>query len=230
MAMKKAEMAAESLQYRILIDRAAAAERSGLYREAMRSAVAAWPYVDGMVLHARKYGDAEVTAIAAIDLVLRYAPLLLDTAPLDDLERLLAGYKRVLKDAYAPLAERLAQARSQIWENHRLWTHLERHPAAEQDRLREALGGDQARWRAVAEAWERMGLLTRAPLGRSYALTLATRMGEVIRGKCPRCGRVEQAPKAMFLEPVTCPKCKVPVSFVLLSPPPPPQPAEPAGA
>jgi hypothetical protein len=216
MAMKKAEMEAESLQYRKAIARAQYAEERGLYRQLIDAAMSAWPYVDGMVLHERKYRDNEVGNIAAIDLVLRYAPLLLDARPLNELEQLLDGYKRVLKDAFAALSERLSRARDQIRENHRLWSHLERTPGAEQDALRQTLGGAQEYWRSVAEAWERMGLLSREPAGRSYRLTLSTRMGEIVAGKCSACGHVDRAPKAMLLEPTACPKCRARVVFVLL--------------
>jgi hypothetical protein len=149
--------------------------------------------------------------------VLRYAPLLLDVRPLNELEKLLASYKRVLKESFTVLTGRLTQARAHICENHRLWTHLEQNPGAEQDALRQVLGGEEERWRSVAENWERMGLLNRIPAGRSYRLTLCTRMGEIVRGKCPACGHLDEAPKAMFLEQMACPKCRARVVFVLLA-------------
>lgn len=49
-----------------------------MYREAVEAAISAWLYVDGMVLHERRYEGNEVANLAAIELVLRYAPLLLD--------------------------------------------------------------------------------------------------------------------------------------------------------
>jgi hypothetical protein len=147
MAMKKLEMEAEIFQYREKMGLAQAAERRGMYREALDVAMSAWPYVDGMVLHERKYRDNEVGNIAAIDLVLRYAPLILDVRPLNALEQLLASYKRVLKEAFTTLTERLAAARAQIRQNHLLWTHLEQNPGAEQESLRQVLGGEQERWR-----------------------------------------------------------------------------------
>ncbi|MDB5297566.1 MAG: hypothetical protein JWO31_3549, partial [Phycisphaerales bacterium] len=96
----------------------------------------------------------------------------------------------------------------------------DRHPAFVQEDLERTIGGDQAQWRAVAASWEQMGLVTRVPAGRSYRLYLATRMGEVVRGKCPRCGRVAEAPKGMFLEQTTCGECRASVVFVLLAKPP----------
>jgi hypothetical protein len=219
MAMKKSEMEAEHLQYYEKMHLASVAEQNGLYREAVNLAVSAWPFVDGMILHARKYEDREVTRIGAFDIVLRYAPLLLDSRPLDELAQVLTKYKRVLKDGYAVMMDQLARARSRVLENHRLWTHLEQNPGTEQERLRQVLGGDQEEWRGVAESWERMRLVSRTPAGRSYRLTLSTRMGEIVRAKCPRCGQVAEAPKAMFLDETTCPECGHASLFVLLAPP-----------
>ena len=104
-----------------------------------------------------------------------------------------------------------------MWGNHSLWDHLERHPEARQDELRTVLGGDQETWRAVAERWEKMGLLRRTPEGGSYRLALITRMGQVVPGKCPTCGEVVEAPKSMFLEETTCPECTQSVQFTILS-------------
>src|SRR4051812_3509878 len=50
MAMKKAKIKAESLQYREAIRRARAAEQRGMYRAAVEAAMSAWPYGDEMVL------------------------------------------------------------------------------------------------------------------------------------------------------------------------------------
>ena len=68
------------------------------------------------------------------------------------------------------------------------------------------------------EAWEKMGLVERTPepQGNSYRVALATRMGQVISAKCPSCGEIAQAPKAMFLEPTPCPHCNSAESFVFL--------------
>jgi uncharacterized OB-fold protein len=67
----------------------------------------------------------------------------------------------------------------------------------------------------VAEAWERMGLVRRTPAGGSYRLALSTRTGQVVSGKCPACGHVADAPKAMFFEPMTCPACSINATFVI---------------
>jgi hypothetical protein len=215
--MKKSEMEEHHAAYHARMAAARAAEADGLYRAAVDAASAAWDYVDAMMQYERKYLDREFGSVPAIDLVLRYSPLLLDVKRLDALELLLKSRKRIERDTEADMAAKLRDARAKLWENHRLWSYLEDHPDARQDELRRVLGGDQDRWRWVAEAWERMGLVSRTPSGGSYRLALITRTGQVVRGKCPACGYVADAPKAMFFEPMTCPACSAEATFVILS-------------
>jgi hypothetical protein len=177
----------------------------------------AWEHIDGMMQYDRKYLNREFTTIPAIEMILKYAPLLLAFLTLDILEDLLKTYKRIERDTSDDMGDKLAKSRARMWDNHRLWGHLENHPDVMQDDLREALGGDQGYWRSVAEGWEKMGLLRRIPEGASYRLALLTRMGQVVSGKCSSCGDIAQAPKAMFLEEMTCPKCRTAVQFVILS-------------
>jgi hypothetical protein len=102
-----------------------------------------------------------------------------------------------------------------MWDAHRMWNHIEEHPETMQDGLRATLGGHQGRWRSIAEAWEKMGVLRRIPQGGSYRLAFITRLGEVVAAKCPSCGDVLEAPKAMWLEHTECPTCHSSVSFVI---------------
>lgn len=218
MAMKKAEMEEHQASYKRLMTEARSAEQQGLYRKAIQSALEAWDHIDGMLRYEKRYGEEEFDSIPAIDMVLRYAPLLLDFETLDALEGLLKEHRRIERATSTNLADRLQEARDSMWENHRLWDHLEHNPAAEQNQLRACLGGDQDRWRAVAEAWEKMGLVTRTPDGGSYRLTLSTRLGEVVRAKCPSCGHDCEGSKSLFLEPMECPECQDTGLFVILAP------------
>jgi hypothetical protein len=215
--MKKVELEAHDAAYQEALEKAKAAERNGMYRVAMGAALSCWEFVDGMIQYQRKYKEQENTDIEAIDMVLRYAPLLLDSRSLHRLEKLLAETKRIVRNSSTDVVDSLSEARSQIWDNHRLWNHLEQFPDCRQEELRRQLGGDQDYWRSVVEAWEKMGLVQRKPDGRSYRVGLATRLGQLVSGKCPLCGGIEKAPKAMFLESVRCPKCRSSVSFVILS-------------
>ena len=217
MAMKKADMEAHHAEYHARMEAAQAAERSGMYRAAVEGAISAWEHIDGMMQYDRKYEDREFARVDAIQMVLKYAPLLLDLRKLDQLDELLAKYKRIAKNTSDDLVADLDKARSRIWANHRLWSYLEAHPESRQDELRQILGGEQDYWRWVAEAWEKMGLLCRTPERGSYRLALTTRMGQVVPGRCPSCGHVVEAPKAMLLESSTCPECRSAVVFVILS-------------
>ncbi|MHC4696999.1 MAG: hypothetical protein ACYTFA_09670 [Planctomycetota bacterium] len=198
------------------MSKAQAAHHEGLYRDAVEAALSSWEYIDGMMQYERRYEEKEFDGIKAIDMVLKYAPLVLDFHSLDKLESLLKNQRRIEKNTSESLAERLTQARALMWDAHRMWDHLEQHGEARQDKLSRILGGEQDKYRSVAETWEKMGLLQRTPEGGSYRLALSTRMGEVVSGKCPSCGAVAEAPKSMFLEEMRCPDCRVKVLFVLL--------------
>lgn len=210
-------MAEHQELYHARMSEARAAEREGLYRKAVESALAAWEYIDGMMQYERRYDDADFASIPAIEMILKYAPLLFDFHSLEKLGGLLKECRRIEKNTSESLGDRLVRAQERMWGNHSLWDHLERHPEARQDELRTVLGGDQETWRAVAERWEKMGLLRRTPEGGSYRLALITRMGQVVPGKCPTCGEVVEAPKSMFLEETTCPECTQSVQFTILS-------------
>lgn len=204
-------------KYRNLMRDARAAQQHGLYRDAIKQALDSWEHIDGMMQYERRYEDREFDSVEGIDMVLKYAPLLLDFHSLERLEGLLTGQRRIDRNTSDSLAEHLAKARALMWDVHRLWDHLEHHPGTRQDELRQILGGEQDQWRTAAEIWEKMGLVHRTPEGRSYRLALSTRMGETVSAKCPACGVVADAPKAMFLEMSTCPKCRAKVLFVILS-------------
>ena len=219
MAMKKAEMEHHHQQYQSLMADARAAEQAGMYRIAIEKALASWDHIDGMMQYERRYESKEFRSVPAIDMTLRYAPLLLDIASLDALEGMLKDCRRIEKNTSDGLGDKLAAARSFLREAHRLWDHLEWNPRSRQDKLRQLLGGDQNQWRGIAEAWDKMGLLRREPEGATYRLSLSTRMGEVVAAKCPGCGNVVEAPKAMCFEEMACPECDATVLFVILSAP-----------
>ncbi len=217
MPMKKADMEEHREQYHELMAGANDAQREGLYRKAVDLALASWDHVDGMMQYERKYQDREFDNVKGIEVILKYAPLLLDFGSLERLEALLKSCRRIERNTSHSLADKLSEARALLWDAHRMWDHIERHPGTRQDTLRRVIGGDQDRWRSVANAWSNMGLLLRTPEGGSYRLELSTRLGQVVPGKCSACGNVVEAPKAMFLEDLTCPECKATAPFAILS-------------
>ncbi len=217
MAMKKDELEHHQRQYQALMADAQAAEQAGLYRAVVEKALESWEHIDGMMQYERRYNKKEFASVPAIELTLKYAPLLLDFASLDRLESLLKDCRRIEKNTSHDLAAKLAAARALMWDAHSLWDHLERNPGLRQDELRKLLGGRQQRWSDMAETWEKMGLLRREPEAGTYRLTLSTRLGEIVSVKCPACGNIAEAPKAMCLEETPCPECQARVLFVVLS-------------
>lgn len=214
--MKKDEMDIHFREYGAKIATAKAAEEHGFFRDVIAAAASAWTNIDGMLQYASKYHNEQITGISAIELVLRYAPLMLDFKTLNSLGEMLRKSKRISRDDRSDLPEQLETARRKLRANHRLWSHIQMLGEVRQDDLSKQLGGEQDYWRWACESWERMRLLRRIPDRNSYRLSFATRMGQVISGKCPKCGKTTEAPKAMLLEPTHCPQCQSNVEFVLL--------------
>jgi len=217
MAMKKAEMEAHAAEYHKRMKKAKAAESKGLYRAAVETAISACAFIDGMMQFERKYEQVAFSTVAAIDVVIRYAPLLLDYQSLNKLAALLADYRRIERDTAADLGEMLQNARSRMWDYHRLWSYMEVHPEVDENRLCKTLGGKSEQWQMALQDWEKMGLLRRISDGSFRRLALSTRMGQVVGGKCSACGKVSEAPKRAFLEPMVCCACRSTVLFVLVA-------------
>jgi hypothetical protein len=214
--MKKDEMDIHFREYGAKIASAHAAEKHGLFRETIAAAASAWANIDGMLQYASKYNNEEITDISAIELVLKYAPFMLDYKTLNSLEELLRKTKRISRDDRSELPEKLETARRKLRANHRLWSHIQLLGDVRQDELARQLGGEQDYWRWACECWERMRLLRRIPDRNSFRLSFATRMGQIFPGKCPKCGDIVKAPKAMLLESTRCAQCHANVQFVLL--------------
>ncbi len=210
-------MEAHQSLYENLIKKAIVAECEGLYTQTVELALASWDYVDGMIQYERKYKNNDFSSIRGIDLILKYAPLLLDFPNLDKLEGLLKACRRIEKNTSECLADKLSEARSLLRTSHRLWNHIEKNPDTRQDQIRKKLGGQQKQWDSIVQKWEQMGLLQRIPKNGSYLLSLSTRLGQLIVGKCSSCGEITEAPKAMLLEKITCPQCNNTAWFVITS-------------
>lgn len=219
MAKKKAELETDTKRYYAQVEEMRKAHKRGDYERAVGFAASAWDNVDGMIQFERRFENrSERNSLPCVDYALLYAPLLFDVQTLDTLSILLRTQKRVDKDTVADLAARLDGAYTLMKEAHRLWDHLERHERAEQAALRNELGGEQERWRWLAEKWESMGLVKRFPNRGSYLLSLSTRMESKVKAKCFACGVIAKAPKARFWEKNTCPKCNSVVYFVIIAP------------
>ncbi len=216
--MLKAEMEADAVEYHALMDQAEAAEAQGLYKVAVAHARAAWKCIDGLMQHQKKYGEREVQRLRALEMVLKYAPLLLDYRSLEAAEELLTTCKRIGRTLGDTPIEMLTTARARLQDNHRLWTHIEKGGEVRKGQLCDRLGGRQEDWRNVIESWTIMGLVASEPDGQTERLSFTTRLGQVVPAKCPKCGEISEGPKSMFFERMRCPECGAKVSFVLVAP------------
>ena len=204
-------------RYGTLMAQAGQAEKAGLYRQAVTHALASWEHIDGMMQYERRYNKREFKSIPAVDLTLKYAPLLLDYPNLDRLEALLKERRGIEKNTSADLADKLTAARTEMWDAHRLWDHLERTPAARQDELRQKLGGKQEQWDVLVQRWAELGLVHRKIDGPSCRLRLATQMNDLVPAKCSACGHALEISKGMCMASMPCPKCEQENLFVILS-------------
>jgi len=219
MPMTKAEMQVCQTQYHDHLAAAQLALKEKRYRDTVDSAVASWPYIDGMMQYERKYEEQTFRSVESIDIVARYAPLLLDRKSVDSLEALVKDQRRIDKHTTNDLRQLISTARSVLGDAYRLWTCLETFSGARQDELRQMLQGDQERWRYIAESWEEMGVLVRRSEGRSYLLYLATVMSDLTHAKCRVCGSVAKERKRRFLQRSICMQCGSHTDFVILGTP-----------
>lgn len=218
MAITKAEAEDQFRQYHGRLAEARIAETGSNYREAVRLALSCCAFVEGMTQYVRRYQKEEVDSISAFDIILRYSPLLLDFESLNTVAALLKDRPRIDKITTENIGEQLDRAMVRMWKVHSLWDHLEANGEVRQSDLARTLGGDQTEWRSIAESLARMNLLERSPESATYRLRLTTRLSGMINAKCPRCGAITEAPKAMLLEDTRCPSCRSTVLFALLSP------------
>ncbi len=216
MSKSRDELEAERAQYHEHLEAAKRAGRSGQLVEAVTSARAAWPYLLGMIQYERKFESREFDRLPCIDLVLKYAPLLLLKDALDDLDALLKSKRSIDKLASADLAKELQDARSLMWDAHRFWDALERHPGTPQAALRQLLGGQPNRWMGIARQWAELGLVRFENEGGSTRLRLRIPLDEIVPAKCPSCGGITRQRERAMLSAIECPTCHNQVSFVLL--------------
>jgi len=214
--MKKAELEQHDNAYQALMYQANTALRSNQYREAIELAVSAWDHIDGMLQFHRKFADKEVAGLQTIDIVLHYAPLLMDFEILDRVETLLHGHKRLTKSTGIDWGSQLRTARATMWECHQLWTYLEEHGTIDESSPEFRKHADE-HWPRIAEGWIEMELLARDRSGNKSLLFLVTDLSHVVLAKCPSCAAVVKGRKSGCLEEHHCPKCHQKHVFVMLA-------------
>jgi hypothetical protein len=218
MAATKAELESDWNQYHRLQQLAKETIAAGRYADAIRLAVDAWPFIDGMMQFGRRFKSIEFETVDAIELVLNYAPALFDIDALDRLEELLTRQKRIDRLAAEDLAQRLLEARAALQCAYRLWSAIEDHGTLNRSAFLAIWTASEKQLHAVADAWVRMNVITLVGNSESSGLSFTTRMDLTTHGKCETCGAVAKAPKAKFLEEQKCPRCNKISGFVILEP------------
>jgi hypothetical protein len=211
----KAELSAERDKYSELLAQAKFAELNNDVVRAVELAVESLPYIDSMMQFERKYEKRTFDRIEAIDVILKFAPLLLDLRALNALDETLKTQKRIDKNADADLAADWASARKTLLGAWAVWTCLETPAAKERSDVKIHLL-DRKTVGRIIEHWVRWGLVQRDLVDGRLTAKLSTNLSETVACKCSDCGAVARAAKSMLLSEVPCPHCRSTSIFVEL--------------
>jgi hypothetical protein len=169
-----------------------------------------------MMQYERKYNErSEFRSISSIDLILEYAPLLLDASALDKVGLLLKSRRRIEQQTTEGLSVRLVHARGRLGDAHRLWTLLEEYSAVPRMDLARLLGESKTQLARLVDDWISIGVLRSTPRSDSTSISFSTDLNETFEAKCANCGQVSLAPKIEFLQDAKCVRCNAIANFVL---------------
>jgi hypothetical protein len=161
--------------------------------------------------YVRKYEGAETCAVEAIDIILEWAPLLLDVSVLDRLAAFLKNHRTIEKNAASDLRAGQLHARAVMWDAYTSWNEIENRDSEYKDFSGQVAESECSQRRSITDAWRRMQVVNRS------SLTFCTRVDAPSLAKCPFCGAVAKAKKKVFLEAQACPKCQTKGFFVILA-------------
>jgi hypothetical protein len=190
---------------------------AGSYWQGLEFVGSALEYVDGMMQHAVKYDSASFSNVPAIEAILKFAPLLLDTNLLDRLQILLREQRRIKRNISEDIDQLISDARTKLDECYRFWRLLESNQNVRQNELSKILGGEQRVWANMAASWERMGLIRRVADGNTCRISIVTQFEEEVQAKCGKCGAISRGMKKSFYEAMTCRNCRKASMLVLVS-------------
>lgn len=208
-------MQEEVRAYRARLERARFAIDDGQIVEAIKEAVAAWEHVEVRMRYGARYEDMEFDTLECVELVLQYAPLVLDADSLDRLEVLLKKQKHVERKTSKSLTAALDVARARLNLAYRAFDLLERRASMSHDELNAWAGPDAPAWKRIAMEWLRIGVVENSDDGKTCRLR--TNLREHWRTKCHACGKGLGGPKWRFLEKLPCPKCGSESGFVFVA-------------
>lgn len=216
---KKADLEADYQRYASLNQKSREAKRKGDFRAALECAVAALPHVSGMIQFTTRFeGHDDPDSVEAIDTILSLSPTVFRHHDLDEVDTLLKQKRLVERRTNENISQRICDARKDMRLAHKLYTLFERESDVTLDEIGAACDPSEASWNRIVDLWTKMGILQAASSDNSRRLRLTTRMGGITPAKCPLCGVMTDAPKAMLLESFTCPSCERIACFVIMAP------------
>lgn len=213
--MKKSDAQKDTLEYASLITEAHAFLSSDQFLKGYKTALKAFEYVPGMVHHETKHAERQLDSVSAIEIVCEFAPYLLDTGAIDDVDALLKKKRTIDRDTDTSLSAMAHFARAQISAVHAIWHTIEIGGQLTPESLIERLPYTKSATLKILNKLVQLGILESVVDGSHTQLQLTTDMQRPQRALCPACGARVTAPKSKLLDENNCPKCANRVSFVI---------------
>lgn len=216
MAMAKSELEFHWAEYHRLLNQAIQHKAAWEIRSMIETALLACDFIDGMMQKERKQGNKEVQTVLAMDLILQYAPMLLDVESLARLGVIIKAYRRIERDTTDDMTEKLAQANGLLWKVQKLIGHIETHLVVNEFEAATLLEVFCSQALSILKTWEALQFIRRIHHGNPAQYSLWTLMDENTSAKCSGCGFLATAKKAAFLSNFKCDKCGELAVFVLV--------------
>jgi hypothetical protein len=207
---KKAELEASFRKCSALCTEAVQAEADNDFTRLLDRAGATLPLLRESIAFLRRYQKIEAPNLPSVDLILRYAPPMFATRSLDSVDEWFAASSRSERKTYPDLPDRLADARRLLTLAVRVWPPW---PAVAQSEVK-AEGAEVAQ---LFNFWSRYGAVVKQPGRTPTTFAPVTHPRCRARGKCPTCGRSDEAAWADLLVRRTCPHCNCAGQFVIVA-------------
>jgi predicted RNA-binding Zn-ribbon protein involved in translation (DUF1610 family) len=212
--MKKVQLEHHHQAYYEIVEAAHAHLSQHEYVRAVELASTAWGHIDGMLKYERRYENQSHDSLDAIDIVLRYAPLLFLGEALDRLGQLLQAKRTIDKHVSLDIAGELTASRTRLSLAYRLWNWIDRGGKHDDHGFQQICRDRQHV--VVLQEWSEMQLVSVSVDAGAVRAEFVTRLDAYVHGKCPSCGAKARARKRRFLSSIACPNCKADVYFTLI--------------
>ena len=192
----KAESQDTYQRYLVLCREMEDLERRLAFQEALAKAQSAVPLLTECLIYQRRYLKPDVIRLQTIDAVLRYAPALFSTVPIDEVDRWFQERTRTEKSSLPTLAEQITTARHRLGLASQLWKSLS--PVADPNQPRLTMDS------GLLSIWQQMGLVVVDP---KKGFRFVTHPDRTTAAKCAGCGKVRHAAYRSWFERTQCPTC-----------------------